>query len=260
MWFTFQFLSGICLPGTELLQSPFRTEFTMGSRSHRYRRSLWHHRRFLRSYRRSLWHCRDPCSDQRPRADAATPIVARLAKHHKPLLNIVKHHETNVKHCDTSWTTGKTSWNTLKTLRNIMKHSWFDATISALDAETSALDAETSALDAETSALDVQMSAFGAAASAIARRSFDAMISALDAETALDAESWALGTATSAIARSYRHGVSGNIIDCGVGITPQMCNRVTNHRDMSTFSKPVSVQTLSRLYNIRAFSIYCHLN
>ena len=33
---------------------------------------------------------------------AATPIVARLAKHHKTLLSIVKHHETNVKHCDTS--------------------------------------------------------------------------------------------------------------------------------------------------------------
>ena len=35
-------------------------------------------------------------------ADAATPIVARLAKHHKTLLNIVKYHETHVKHCDTS--------------------------------------------------------------------------------------------------------------------------------------------------------------
>ena len=34
-------------------------------------------------------------------ADAATPIVARLAKHHKTLLNIVKHHETYVKHCIT---------------------------------------------------------------------------------------------------------------------------------------------------------------
>ena len=43
--------SGIFLPGTELLQSPFRTEFSMGSRSRRYRRSLRHHRRFLRSYR-----------------------------------------------------------------------------------------------------------------------------------------------------------------------------------------------------------------
>ena len=45
----------------------------------------------------------------------------------------------------------------------------------------------------------------------------------------------ALGAATTAIARSYRRGVSA---DCGVGITPQMCNRVTNHGDMSTFSKP----------------------
>ena len=33
-------------------------------------------------------------------------------------------------------------------------------------------------------------------------------------------------------------GVSGDIGDCGVGITLQMCNRVTNHGDMSTFSKP----------------------
>ena len=102
-----------------------------------------------------------------------------------------------------------------------MKHSSFDATISALDAETSALDVETSP--------------FGAVTSAIARRSFDATISTLDAETsALDAE-------TSAIARSYRRyrrGVSGDIGDCGVGVTPQMCNRVTNNGDMSTFSKP----------------------
>ena len=47
--------------------------------------------------------------------------------------------------------------------------------------------------------------------------------------------------ATSTITRSYRRyrrGVSGDIGDCGVGITPQMCNRVTNHGDMSTFSKP----------------------
>ena len=99
-----------------------------------------------------------------------------------------------------------------------MKQSSLDATISALDTETSALDVETSALVAATAA--------------IARRSFDTTISALDAETSsLDAE-------TSAIARSYRRyrrGVSG---DCAVGITPQMSNRVTNHGDMSTFSKP----------------------
>ena len=66
----------------------------------------------------------------------------------------------------------------------------------------------------------------------------------LDAETsALDAEtSPLLGVATSAIARSYRQyrrGLSIDIGDCVVGITPQMCSRVTNHGDMSTFSKPV---------------------
>ena len=100
-----------------------------------------------------------------------------------------------------------------------MKQSSFDATISTLDAETSA----------------------------IARRSFDATISALDAETSsLDAETSALGAATSAIARSYRRywrGVFGDIGDCGVGITPQMCNRVTNHPDISTFSKPDRSET-----------------
>ena len=72
--------------------------------------------------------------------------------------------------------------------------------------------------------------------------SFNATTSALDAETSsLDAEMSALGMAPSAIVRSYWRywsEVSGDIGDCGVGITPQMCNRVTNHRDMSTFSKP----------------------
>ena len=61
--------------------------------------------------------------------------------------------------------------------------------------------------------------------STIAWRSFDATISALNAETS------ALDTATSAIARSYRRyrrGVNGNIGNYGVGITQQMCNRVTN--------------------------------
>ena len=99
-----------------------------------------------------------------------------------------------------------------------MKHSSFDATISALDAKTLALDVETSAfgLDEKTSPLDVEMSP-------------------------LDAETSALGAVTSAIARSYcryRRGVSSNTGDCRVGVTPQMCNRVTNHGDMSTFSKP----------------------
>ena len=71
---------------------------------------------------------------------------------------------------------------------------------------------------------------FGAATSVIARRSFDATILAHDAETSsLDEET---------LARRRSRGVTGDIGDCGVGITPQMCNRVTNHGDMSTFSKP----------------------
>ena len=56
--------------------------------------------------------------------------------------------------------------------------------------------------------------------------SFDVTISALDAETSAITQSY----------RQYLRGVSG---DCGVGITPQICNRVTNHGDMSNFSKPV---------------------
>ena len=85
------------------------------------------------------------------------------------------------------------------------------------------------------------------------------MISALDAETlalgtatlalgtatlALGAATSALGAATSALTWSFqRHwrGVSG---DCGVGITPQMCNRVTYHADMSTFSKQAMAETV----------------
>ena len=114
-----------------------------------------------------------------------------------------------------------------------MKQSSFDPTISALDAETSALDVETSA--------------FGAATSRIARRSFDATISVVNAETSsFDAETSSLGAETSAIARSYRRyrrGVSGDIGNCGVGITPQMFNRVSNHGDMSTFSKPAASET-----------------
>ena len=104
--------SGICLPVTELLQSPFRTEFSMGSRSRWYRRSLRRHRRFLQSYHWSLLRCHDPWGDRWP------PIVARLAKH-KTLLNIVKHHETHVKHCEplvkhdeTLLKQCETSWNT----------------------------------------------------------------------------------------------------------------------------------------------------
>ena len=47
---------------------------------------------------------------------------------------------------------------------------------------------------------------------------------------------------TSKIAQSYRQYRCRDIGDRGVGITPQMCNRVTNHGDMSTFSKPAYSQ------------------
>ena len=44
-----------CLPGTELLKSPFRTEFSMGSLLWCYCRSLRRCYWSLRHYRRSLW-------------------------------------------------------------------------------------------------------------------------------------------------------------------------------------------------------------
>ena len=55
---------------------------------------------------------------------------------------------------------------------------------------------------------------------------------------------------TSALAQSfcqYWCGVSGN---CGVGINPQMFNRVTNHGDMGTFSKPIHSLITSMFANI----------
>ena len=91
--------------------------------------------------------------------------------------------------------------------------------------------------------------------------SFDATISALDAETsALDMETSAFGAATSAIARSYRRyrcGIYGDIGDCGVGITPQRSNRVTNHGDMSTFSKPDLSRSRANFRDPEILYIFC---
>ena len=94
--------SGIFLPGTELLQSPFRTEFSKGSRS----RSLSPSCGVITDFCGVI---ADPCGvvaipeviGGPAGSDAAMPIVARLAKLHRTLLNIVKHHETHVKHCKT---------------------------------------------------------------------------------------------------------------------------------------------------------------
>ena len=112
---------GNCLPVTELLQSPFRTEFSMGSLSRRYRQSMRRHRRFLWSYRWSLGRYRRSLR-RSAAARSPMPIVAWLTKHRKMLLNIVrhhetlwyimkrhellvKHHETLLKHCETSQNT-----------------------------------------------------------------------------------------------------------------------------------------------------------
>ena len=120
-------------------------------------------------------------------ADAAMAIFARLAKHHKTLLNIVKHHETHVIDREPL----VKPHEPLVKHHETLKHSSFDATISALSAEMSALS---------------------------------------------------VATSTSAIVPSYRRYRCGVFGDCGVGITPQMCNRVTNHHKSwryGTFSKPV---------------------
>ena len=106
-------------------QSPFMTEYSMGSLSQQYRRSLWPHRRFLRSYRRSLRsyrrtlrRCRDPWGDRQ----SPMPIVAQLTNHHKTyktLWYIIKHREPLVKHHEPLVKYEES----LKTLWNIMKYS-----------------------------------------------------------------------------------------------------------------------------------------
>ena len=55
-----------------------------------------------------------------------------------------------------------------------------------------------------------------------------AKASALDAEMSVIVWSYS----------RYRRRVFGDIGDCCVGVTPKMYNRVTNHGDMGTFSRP----------------------
>ena len=45
--------------------------------------------------------------------DAVMPIIARIAEHHKTLVNIVKHHRTLIKHCE------KLKHSPFKTLANV---------------------------------------------------------------------------------------------------------------------------------------------
>ena len=118
-----------------------------------------------------------------------------------------------------------------------MKHSSFDATISALDAETSALDVETSAFavwgsDVGDRAEVIRCDDNGAAGC----RDIGARCGDVGARRVNVGD-----RAELPIYQRYRRGVSS---DCGVGITPQMCNRVTNHGDMSTFSKPAHLSLI----------------
>ena len=112
----------------------------------------------------------------------------------------MEHHETLVKHCETF----KTSWNIPKTLWNIMKHSVFDVTISALNAATSVLSAALSAL--RRLVLELWWYRLGVAISALSTWQYQRP------------------------AQNFHH-----ICHCGVGITPQMCNRATNSWDMGIF-------------------------
>ena len=142
---------GSCLPGTELLQSPFRTEFNMGSLSWLYRRSLLHYRRFLRSYRwslrrycqsvrcyrqslqgyrRSLRRCHNPWCNWQPRGRRWRSLcnLMNIVKHNKTwwntviiMLFIIMNDENTRK---TLWTTHKTLWTTHKTLWTTSKTSW----------------------------------------------------------------------------------------------------------------------------------------
>ena len=111
------------------------------------------------------------------------------------------------------------TWNTLKTVWNITKHS--------------ALNAETLALGTVTSRLARQHHA----------RCDDIVLAAM----------------ISPLVRSFwqhRRGVFSDISDCRVGITPQMFNRVTNHGDMCTFSKPGPLQQhYSLLFAVRMAAI-----
>ena len=117
--------------------------------------------------------------------------------------------------------------------------------------EQSSFDVTISALDAETSALDVEMSAFGASMSAIAQTE---VIRCND-----------IGARCGDVGARRSYGVTGDIgveflaiaeLGPSVGRTPQMCNRVNNYGDMTTFSKPATV--LSSISLIIIFTTYHH--
>ena len=118
-----------------------------------------------------------------------------------------------MKRSKTLWTTLKTLWTTLKTLWNITKHS---NTSHSMSRDVSARRHR-----------------------CLARRHWCSAW-----------RHWRSARRHWRSARRHRRsrGVSGDIgagfpaiSTISVGITPQMCNRVTNHGDMGTFSKPDSL-------------------
>ena len=116
LWLCRLFLDpiGNCLPRTELLQSPFRTEFSMGSLRH-YHWFLWCYRWSMRWWEIVEWVWLLLIINH---THWSLSIVVRLTKN--TLLNTCK---TAWNICETLWTTSKTSWNTHTTLWNIIKHS-----------------------------------------------------------------------------------------------------------------------------------------
>ena len=101
----------------------------------------------------------------------------------------------------------ETLWNTHKTLSTTLKTLW--NTIKHHEMiEHLPIDATTSTLKASISTL-----------------------------------SWATSVPGTECDTDTRCGVSVNISDCGVGITPQMHYRVTNHWDIGTFSRPENFLT-----------------
>ena len=174
--------------------------------------------RSLRHYPRTLWSCRDPWGDRGSSvADATTLIIARLPKHH----------ETLVKHCDTLCNTRKTSWTTSKTLSTTSKTSWTTSKTSWNTSKTSWNTLKT-------------------------------LWNIMKHSNTRHSMRWHQRSMRRHWSLAGRYGcsrrVSGDIGDCGVGITLQMCNRVTNHGDMGIYSRPGRWRTNFKCVTLAQFS------
>ena len=155
-------------------------------------------------------------------------------------------------HRKTSWTTSKTSWNTLKTLWNIMKHSnthhlmwWYRRSMRR---RRCSMQRRRRSM---RRCRHFMFTRLRLARQRLCSRRGHLMRRyqhSLQRSWSIDAEASALWVVTSVITQSSRQYWRGVFGDCGVGVTPQMCNRVTNHGDMSTFSRPVRLVTQVTLF------------